>query len=307
VVGTDDQLFYDELVDGYIGAPDYVSRGWLEREVLERLENPDCRYVLVTGEPGAGKTGLIAALARDHPEAPRYFLRRDGTTPMSGGDAVSLLLRVGHQLAARRPEIFALDRLEVVIEQRVGRAGPGATIVGAQIEDLGVSPFQRTAIRIAQEVGELAGDMVGLQVGRAEVETRLPEPEVLQYLALLDPAAAGPDTRIVVLIDALDEVARYHGGLSVLDWLVTGPELPPNVRLVLTSRPHSSLDALRAARAGAIEEISIIGTSAEVRADVRTFTDRLFTDAVLRADDPGDAAEQVARKADGRFSGARDA
>jgi hypothetical protein len=302
VAGTEDQLFYDKLVASYIGARDYVNRDWLEQEVLERLANPDCRYVLITGEPGAGKTGLIAALARDHPGAPRYFLRRDSTTPMSGGDAVSLLLRVGHQLAARRPEIFAPDRLQVIIEQRVGRAGPDATIVGARIEDVRVSPFQRTAIRVAQEVGELAGDVVGLWIERAEVEPRLLEPEVLQYLALLDPAAADPDTPITVLIDALDEVARYRGGLSVLDWLVTGPELPPNVRLVLTSRPGPSLDALRAARAGSIEEISIAATSHEVRADVRTFTSRLFADPALGVDDPGDAAEQVALKADGNFA-----
>ena len=299
---TEDQLFYDKLVASYIGAQDYVNRDWLEQEVLERLANPDCRYVLITGEPGAGKTGLIAALARDHPGAPRYFLRRDSTTPMSGGDAVSLLLRVGHQLATRRPEIFAPDRLQVIIEQRVGHAGPDATIVGARIEDVRVSPFQRTAIRVAQEVGELAGDMVGLWIERAEVEPRLLEPEVLQYLALLDPAAADPDTPITVLIDALDEVARYRGGLSVLDWLVTGPELPPNVRLVLTSRPDPSLDALRAARAGSIEEISIAATSHEVRADVRTFTGRLFADPALDVDDQGDAAEQVALKADGNFA-----
>jgi hypothetical protein len=302
MAGAEVQLFYDDLVAGYVDARDYVRRDWLQREVLDRLANPACRYVLITGEPGAGKSGLIAALARDHPEAPRYFLRRDSTTPMSGGDTASLLMRVGHQLAARRPELFAPERLEVVIEQRVRRADPGATIVGAEIEEMRVSPFGRTAIRVMQEVDELAGDMVGLRIERAELEPRLLEPQVLQYLALLDPAAADPDTRIMVLIDALDEVARHRGGLSVLDWLVTGPELPANVRVVLTSRPDPSLEALRAARAGSIEEIGIIPTSEEVRADARTFTDRLFADSALRVDNPGDAAEQVARHADGNFA-----
>jgi hypothetical protein len=53
--GAEVQLFYDDLIAGYVGARDYVSRDWLQREVLDRLANPACRYVLITGEPRCGQ------------------------------------------------------------------------------------------------------------------------------------------------------------------------------------------------------------------------------------------------------------
>jgi hypothetical protein len=232
----------------------------------------------------------------------RYFLRRDSVTRISGGDAASLLEHVGHQLAARHPELFEPDRLEIVIEQRVGRAARGASVVGAQIDDLRVSPFYRTAIRVTQDVGDLAGDLTALRIGYADLGPRLRDPDVLQYLALLDPAAADPARQFVVLIDALDEVARYPGRLNVLDWLVSSPELPANVRLVLTSRPGKSLDAFRSARGGSIEEIDIATSSDRVHADARTFTGRLFADPVVRVSDPHDAADKVADRSEGNFA-----
>jgi len=156
-----------------------------------------------------------------------------------------MLLRVGHQLAARKPELFDPKRLEVVVTQRVAAAGPGASVVGVRIEDLSVSPFHRTAIRVEQHVADLGGRLVGLDVAHATVEPRLLAEENLQFLALLDPAAAlatvAPDARIVVLVDAVDEALRFSAGMSVLDWLERSPELPPNVRIVLSSRQTSKL------------------------------------------------------------------
>src|SRR5512147_2391633 len=100
------ELFYEPLLQRYLDAPGTIARDWLHEEVEKRLALADCRFVLLTGEPGAGKTGFMAALARTRPEALRYFIRLDSTTPLSGGDATSLLLRTGHQLAHLRPEIF---------------------------------------------------------------------------------------------------------------------------------------------------------------------------------------------------------
>ena len=139
-----------------------------------------------------------------------------------------------------------MKQLEVVVNQRVRRAGPGSSVIGVRIEDLQVSPFHRTALSVTQEVGELAGRLVGVEVTHATVEPRLLVPETLQYLALLDPAAvlqtSKPGTQVVVLVDVLDQVVRFRGGMSVLDWLQRGPELPSNVRFVLSSRPHPRLE-----------------------------------------------------------------
>jgi hypothetical protein len=184
-----DDLLYDDLIAGYTSSPDYIHREWLESKVAEQLGRSDCRYVLLVGEPGVGKTGVMAGLAQREPASLRYFIRRDSTTPLSGGDAASMLLRIGHQLAYRRPELFDLDLLEIVVTQRIEKAH-GREIVGARIDDLRVSPFRKTAVRVEQAVGGLAASAVGVEIAQATVEPRLLEPDMLQYLALIDPAAA---------------------------------------------------------------------------------------------------------------------
>jgi hypothetical protein len=306
---ADEDLFFDELVAGYADSVDHVRRDWLEAAVKDALASPDVRYVLLVGEPGAGKTGVAADLIRREPSALRYFIRRDSVTPLSGGDAASMLLRIGHQLASRRPELFDPDLLEIVVEQRIARTGPGTAVVGVQIADLRVSPFYRTAIRVTQDVGGLAGSLAGIEIAQATVEPRLLELEVLQYLALLDPAAAlaqrDPSARIVVVIDALDEVVR-RSGVSILDWLERGPELPENVRFVVTSRPNARLELLRQVRAATTTAIELRPDSDEVRSDVRAFARNLFADKAVSAAAGTRAVADVARRlavaSDGNFA-----
>ena len=87
---------------------------------------------------------------------------------------------------------------------------------------------------VDQDGGTVEGELVGLSVGTATLEPRLLELSNLQYLAILDPAAAlaaeDPEARIVVLVDALDEIRHGLSGESILDWLATCP----------TSRPTTS-------------------------------------------------------------------
>ena len=307
---TSTDLFYGDLIDSYTAALDWVTRGWLEQQILEQLSEPDCRYVLVAAEPGAGKTGIMAALAATHRDWLRYFIRRDSTTPLSGGDASSMLLRIGHQLAQLRPHLFEPGRLEIVVRQRVEEAGPEAQVVGVHIEDLAVSPFHRTAIRVEQHVGTLGAGMIGLDVAHATVEQRLLEPSVLQYLALLDPATVlaeeEPEALIVVLVDALDEVFGFRTGESALDWLENSPEIPANVRFILSSRPHGRLASLRGAWGDSVRPVDIVTNSNEVVTDVRTFAANLFEDLASQwpgdRDDPRIAVDGLSRVADGNFA-----
>jgi len=131
-------LFYEPFLSTYLDGPGIVPRDWLRDEVGERLARPNCRYVLIIGEPGAGKTGLMAALARSNPGWLRYFVRVDSITPLSGGDAVSMLLRIGHQPAHLNPEIFDPELLRIEVEQRVEQAAPGASVVGVKIDGAGL-------------------------------------------------------------------------------------------------------------------------------------------------------------------------
>ncbi|WP_212911486.1 ATP-binding protein [Streptomyces sp. TS71-3] len=300
---------FEDLVRDRTG-PDFVERRWL-RERIERALAGDAGYVLVTGEPGAGKTSMLASLARSRPDRLRYFVRRDSRTALAGGDVQSFLLSIGHQLARHRPELFRQDRLEVVVRQHIDTVEAGGRAVGIRIADLTASPFHRTAtLALEQRVTHVvSGSVSGIEIGTATLEPRLLEPDNLAHLALIDPAevllAEDPDARIVILLDALDELAGRHADL--LDWLVRGPELPRNVRLVLTSRPHPALEPLRLSRAHRLHEVAIDPGSPQVHDDLAGYAEHVLgTEAVTRAarcrgHDPRTLRRDAVRRAAGNF------
>jgi WD40 repeat protein len=284
------ELFHEPLLAGYVDRDTrFVARDWAAERIDAALGAPECRVVLVVGEPGAGKTGLLAWLARRHPEWLRYFIRRDQQSPLTSGDARSFLIAVGHQLAARRPQSFRLDRLEVVVRQEVGSVAAGGRAVGVHAKDLIASPFYATAIMVDQTVRELGGDLVGVEADRVVADPWLLEVETLQRLALVGPAGVlsdlDPDERVVVLVDAVDEL-RYRPGSSegsILDWLATCP-LPPNLRIVVASRPDDRLLArLRAARPGELRELVLDPDALETRRDLDLFVERLAAEPTIAA------------------------
>jgi WD40 repeat protein len=273
-------LFSDVLVRSYVDEdPRFVERPWLAELIEERLADPNCRFLLLTGEPGSGKTGLVAWLARRSEQWPRYFIRRDSQVPLNSGDARSLLFAVGHQLAALRPRIFHPDKLELVVRQRVGEVAAGGRAVAIRVEDLEVSPFYETALHVEQEAGLVAGELAGIEAGRLVAEERFLELSNLQYLALLDPAelllAEEPEARIVILVDALDELRYQRGDESALDWLAACPQLPANVRFLLTSRPDERLlEVFRRRQGEWLREVAIDTDPEEVEADLGRYARR---------------------------------
>jgi hypothetical protein len=172
---------FEDLIRDHTG-PDFVERGWLCEQIEDALTSDTCRYVLVTGEPGAGKTNLLAGLAKTRRDWLRYFVRQDSRTALVGGDVWSFLMSIGHQLAWQRPEIFQQDRLKVVGQQRIMRVEAEARVVGIQIDDLIVSPFQRTAeLALEQRIGNVrgGGSVIGVHIGTAYLEPRRMPPNVL--------------------------------------------------------------------------------------------------------------------------------
>ncbi|MGC9350136.1 MAG: HEAT repeat domain-containing protein [Anaerolineae bacterium] len=306
-----DDLFYGGLIRSYVDAPLFVARPWLESLVLDAMDEPDCRFVLLTAEPGAGKTALMAWLGETHPNRPRYFIRRDSQTPLSSGDARSFLFTLGHQLAARRPRLFKPDRLEVVVRQRIGELRSGGKVTGIRVEDLQVSPFYRTTLQVEQQIKIVAGDLEGLSVRRMVAEERFLELGNLQNLALLDPAEVllkeDPTARIVILVDALDELRYYRGQDSVLDWLASCPELPSNVRFVLSSRPDEALRDFKRRQRHCLREATIPSQSKEVRDDLSRYgkhftVQKPVSAALARQEISSDAfVERAVDKAEGNF------
>lgn len=289
-----DALRGEDLVRSHVDHDAFFQRrSWLEEKVETALADPGCRFVLVLGEPGAGKTGLLAGLARRHPEAARYFIRRNSRTPLNSGDAQSMLLSVGHQLALTQPELFETDRLEVVVRQQAARVRPGGSVVGIRVDDLKLSPFRQTTLSVDQEVGELEGTLVGLTIGTLSVDERVLAPSVLQHLALIEPARLlatdRPEAQLVVLIDALDELRFQDTGEGVLGWLAACLELPPNVRIVLTSRYDDRLlAAFRHRQREWLREIEIEAEPKQVERDLLGYAAAATREALI-----GDALRGV--------------
>lgn len=294
---------------------DFVEREWLYDEIERALDSDRGQYVLVTGEPGAGKTSLLAGLARAHPERLRYFFRRDSRIALTGGDVQSFLLAIGHQLARVRPEIFALEHLEVVIKQHIDSVAAEGRVVGIKIDDLTVSPFHRTAtLEVEQRMRNVAGRASAVEIGTANLEPRLLDPDNLAHLALIGPAqvlaAQDPEARIVILLDALDEIAdddTTEPRKGLLRWLARSPELPANVKVVITSRPHSGLRLFRAAREDRLTDVVIDAGSPQVVGDLHTYANRVLeTEAVIAAERtrgslPGSTKRYAVHRAAGNF------
>ena len=113
-------LFNEALIKSYVDVPRFVNRGWLWRRVQTALDKPDCRFVLLTAEPGAGKSAFMAWLARNHPKWPRYFIRQDQHTPLEDGGARGFLEKTGFQLAARFPRRSKLTQFASRSPWRLG-------------------------------------------------------------------------------------------------------------------------------------------------------------------------------------------
>lgn len=305
------EILFEEVVAGYLDDR-FVERDWLAERVIRHFNDPKCRFVLLTGPPGVGKSAFLASLTRRLPVSPRYFIRRHSIQPLAGGDAWSLLLSVGHQLAVLRPEVMRRD-VDADVVQDVGHVKADGKVIGVRIAELRASPFHRTAVQVQQRVGTAEGHVVGLQIERMITDPRLNDIGNLAALALLDPAdrlaRIEPGSLVVVLIDALDELrfqlSAFGGRGNIVDWLAECPELPPNVRVVVTARAERDLlRRFRLAQAERLREETIASTP-EVTADLERYAERLLSDPDLTAmcASRGIGASRLARRAVERAAG----
>jgi hypothetical protein len=199
---------FNDLIQGY--SQDFVGRRWLIDQIGALLDEPGCRFIVLTGGAGVGKSAVMAHLAATNPQWLRYFIRRDNRYLLRPSDAKTFYLTIGGQLASLRPGLFEPAKLEIVARQRIGSVETGGAAVGVRIEELRASPFYSVSIQADQEIKRLAGKAAAVEIGRLITETRLLTLEDLQYLGLFDPAwllsQTDPQSRIVVLVDALDEL-----------------------------------------------------------------------------------------------------
>jgi hypothetical protein len=264
---------FSDLITRYTA--DFVGREWLVDQVSALLDDPECRFVVLTGGAGVGKTAFLAHLAAAHPQWPRYFIRRDSRDLLRPGDANTFLLTIGGQLATLYPHLFHPENVQIVVRQRIGGVEAGGEATGARIEELRTSPFYEVALRVEQKIRKVAGKATALRIGRLVSEPRLLQMQDLQYLGLLDPARLlaqeNPDARIVVLVDALDELRYSPAEPDMLRVLRELPEVPSNLRFVISSRPEMFLERLLARHDA--RELPLDVAGADNWADLRTYAE----------------------------------
>ena len=162
------ELFDEGLIEELTGDPGHVvPRDPVLREITARVATPDCRIVLLRGAAGAGKTAILAALARRHPHWPRYFIRR-AAEPESAyqhdGGLASFLTVVGLQLLARQPELFP-GKATLDEELQVGVVEPGANLTLLDIDRVLISPFTDLNLRLRTKAELIAGQLTVVKIG----------------------------------------------------------------------------------------------------------------------------------------------
>jgi tetratricopeptide (TPR) repeat protein len=278
-----DDLFFKRIVDSYISNPRFLNRAWLISEIEKCLKDVERRFLLITGVPGIGKSALIAKLSHSHPNWLVYFIRRDQRTSLGDVDAKSFLLHIGYQLAALYPKLFEPESVKLVVEQKIGTVDKSGEIVAAEVKKILASPFYQNIVEIRQKIERNMGNVTGLRIDELIIEPRLISLNDLQNMALFDPANLMlnkyPKEKIVILIDALDELRYHNVNHTLLNWLTNCPNIPSNVNFVLTSRPPD--DALRTfcdKKTIYLKEFVISTEDPRIQADLKAYVELLVAE-----------------------------
>lgn len=297
---------FAELISRYTA--DFYGRAWLDQQINELFEDPTCRIVVLTGTSGVGKTAFLAHLAAVHPRWLRYFIRRDSRELERPSDAATFLLTIGGQFATLYPKLFYPTNLQEVV-QRIGQVDDNGQVVGVRINELINSPFYHVAVRVEQEIARVRGNVTAIEIGRLVTSPRSLQMQDLQALGLLDPAwrlnETEPEERLVVLVDALDELRFSLAEPDILRALSELPEIPPNLRFVVSSRPDPFLSRLLARHD--VRELPLLVASQENLNDLRVYAEKVVNIKALSqslvefGQEPDMFLEELLAKAAGNF------
>lgn len=233
------ELFDKPLIYQLVGGSRRVDRGWLTDQVKAHLDDPQCRIVLLTGGPGAGKSVVMAHLAQERPDWLRYFIRRIGETDTDAyrheGGLASFLTLVGFQLLALYPEVFPALDLPLDAEVDVSVVGKGADVKVIRIGEYFAHPFRQGGIRARLKAAIIEGRATAVEIGKMVVDVAMTHPAALEPPALLEPLAelarSRPEERVVVLLDGLDELRFRDAATDVGRWLTRHQDSPPTCGL----------------------------------------------------------------------------
>jgi DNA polymerase III delta prime subunit len=187
---------------------DFTGRGWILTELDRWLaDKTSPRFFILTGEPGVGKTALAAHLIRSRPEligGYHFCSARRGGWIDPVAFSRSLALQFSHRYSGFRESLLRHEGVQIDAHQAIG-VMTGGQAVNVLIENIQVVGEEATFNRLV----------------------RAP---------LKDVPAADATGQLIVVVDGLDEALAYNGATTIVDLLSRADDLPPFVRMVLTSR-----------------------------------------------------------------------
>ena len=270
----------------------FSGRRWVFDEVAAWLNDPAAeRCFAIVGEPGAGKTALGGRLwqlsrgvSRAGPLGPSFLsaVHFCSATNSAWVSPYSFLASMAHQLQRFEPYARAL------VEQR---AGP-------------------VRMDISMHAERVEGQQIGIYIRSFSLSEAVPLEDVFVSLvrAPLDALLRSqPATRVVLLVDALDEALEYGGGSgakTIVSLLGEAASLPPGVRLIVSTRPqHRVLRWLPNAR---LCELVRGEGRARSHADIERFTREHVLPGQPRASRGDDLADDelvrlIVDRSDGNF------
>jgi WD40 repeat protein len=205
----------------------FTGRTWLLPKLQMWLREHNEPVFLITGLPGVGKSMLAAWLA--------------GFGPAPANPAAAAQL--AQVRATIRGAHFCISGASVAPQDVIGGLARRLTeTLPGFGQALLASNGREVQITINQHAGSVSGSMTGVAVENLVLGDITPERAISQLL--VDPLrqlyAAGYNTRVVLLVDALDEAETFSAEPKVAQLLAglrNRPNLPPQVRILATTRP----------------------------------------------------------------------
>lgn len=263
----------------------FTGRTWLLPTLLTWLEHTTDRMFILTGEPGTGKSSVMAWLAgvgpspietiirlqleriRDQVKASHFCMATSGNiTPKALAEMIAAQLTRNVPEFASALEASLADQVKISVEQHIDTM-QGGSVTGVSIEQLNLDKLD----------DELAFNRI----------LRDPLKKLYQK---------GYNEPILLLVDALDEAAIYIGTPNIIQLLARLDDLPIPIRILATTRTDPRV--LKFYRG--VQTLDLINDAPAEVDDVHLYArERL---AVLEDSQRGSGwARQIALAAEGNF------